>query len=526
MMALQQQQQAQAQQQQMMQQQAQMQSAPQYYQQQPPNPNMPPSAYQQAQQGGYQHQQQQQQNQAPLELTPPPADQIPTNCLWVGYPAHSLGEEDMKPIFAQFGPIDSVKNLPQKNCMFVYMSDKIDAWKCVNTLAQRPVLVRGMSFKVGWGRDSGGGYSQGGRQDHSNIQLSAPTSSLWIGNVNMDMTENDLRDVFAQFGRIESVRLIMPRKCAFITFSSVDEATRAIEARQGYNLKGSHIKLNYGHGSQNNNNNNNRDGGSSYHRPDPMAEARLAPVAEVPPPSDPEAKHLIDELAGFVQRLGLAFEEKVKDMQKGNPRFEFLFGSSGAEYFQWKKYDLNEKEHMATSHLAPWQKASAQRSTGPARSVPDPNAVALSTLEQSELSTLIQTLQPTQDSIKAAKDWIMARAKLCNDIVAALKSQLATLNGFEPRLHVMYLVNDVLLHSSKAPMDFFAPALQRSLFELCQLACDDRVASPEQKQKIIDLVGIWGAKNFYPKDFLDDIKQKLESNSATKKLKTDPFGYN
>jgi hypothetical protein len=85
-------------------------------------------------------------------------------------------------------------------------------------------------------------------------------------------------------------------------------------------------------------------------------------------------------------------------------------------------------------------------------------------------------LQPTQESIRDAKDWIMARARLSSDIVSVFKSKIAELPAFAPRLHLLYLVNDVLLHSGRAPQDYFGPALQRHLSDLCIAACDPQFA--------------------------------------------------
>jgi hypothetical protein len=79
-----------------------------------------------------------------------------------------------------------------------------------------------------------------------------------------------------------------------------------------------------------------------------FAEARLAPVAEAPPPADPALAQAIDTLARFVNRLGLTFEELVRDQQARNPKYSFLTGGAGSDYYEWRKYDLKVRYSKET----------------------------------------------------------------------------------------------------------------------------------------------------------------------------------
>lgn len=54
-----------------------------------------------------------------------------------------------------------------------------------------------------------------------------PTRSLWIGNIDMSVSEDDLRQMFSPYGAIESLRLLSEKECAFINFVSLDDAVRA-----------------------------------------------------------------------------------------------------------------------------------------------------------------------------------------------------------------------------------------------------------------------------------------------------------
>lgn len=55
----------------------------------------------------------------------------------------------------------------------------------------------------------------------------APTRSLWLGNIDPSLTTQDLNCIFSPFGAIESVRILPDRECAFVNFTSLEDALRA-----------------------------------------------------------------------------------------------------------------------------------------------------------------------------------------------------------------------------------------------------------------------------------------------------------
>ncbi len=228
------------------------------------------------------------------ELVPPPPEQISTNCLWVGYPAQSISEDELRPVFAQFGPIDNIRAIVQKNCAFVTFQDRQSAWMCINTLQRSPVTIRGFTFRLGWGKPTDQmGAPAGGS---AGLPMASPSNCLWLGSVNFDLSEDELYGPFSRFGTIENIRLLPAKKCAFITFSNVAEAELALREMQGQAIRGERLKINFGHG------------GTAVKKDE---ETRLAPVPEVGPPNNRDVAMVIEQLAAFVHRLGVAFEEKV-----------------------------------------------------------------------------------------------------------------------------------------------------------------------------------------------------------------------
>lgn len=64
-------------------------------------------------------------------------------------------------------------------------------------------------------------------------------AKLFVGNLSFQATEEDLRELFAQAGTVETVRIITdqftgrPRGFGFVEMATKEEATRAIEMLNG-----------------------------------------------------------------------------------------------------------------------------------------------------------------------------------------------------------------------------------------------------------------------------------------------------
>ena len=73
--------------------------------------------------------------------------------------------------------------------------------------------------------------------------------NIYIGNLSESMTEEKLKGLFAEFGKIESVKVIKDRFSGrakgfgFIEMPSNSEADQAIKALNGNRIDGNHIKV-------------------------------------------------------------------------------------------------------------------------------------------------------------------------------------------------------------------------------------------------------------------------------------------
>jgi cold-inducible RNA-binding protein len=76
------------------------------------------------------------------------------------------------------------------------------------------------------------------------------STKLFVGNLDFNVTENDLHDAFAAHGSVVEANLMMdratgrPRGFGFVTMSSPEEAQKAIDGLNGKQLGGRALTVN------------------------------------------------------------------------------------------------------------------------------------------------------------------------------------------------------------------------------------------------------------------------------------------
>tara|TARA_B100000029_G_scaffold93594_1_gene83648 strand:- start:50 stop:298 length:249 start_codon:yes stop_codon:yes gene_type:complete len=74
--------------------------------------------------------------------------------------------------------------------------------------------------------------------------------NVYVGNLNYDLSEDDLKQAFEEFGEVTSAKIISDRYSGrskgfgFVEMSSDDEAKAAIEALSGKELQGRTMVVN------------------------------------------------------------------------------------------------------------------------------------------------------------------------------------------------------------------------------------------------------------------------------------------
>lgn len=124
-----------------------------------------------------------------------------------------------------------------------------------NMLINRPLNERNTSVdlspeleKAVTGVKSPQNYSS--PQTASNLPT-VESRSLWLGNVDPTVTEEEIRLVFEHFGLIENVRLLPAKECAFVNYFDLESAIRARLLMQGKPLGNMILRIGFGKISEN-----------------------------------------------------------------------------------------------------------------------------------------------------------------------------------------------------------------------------------------------------------------------------------
>ncbi|MFO8062527.1 MAG: RNA-binding protein [bacterium] len=68
-------------------------------------------------------------------------------------------------------------------------------------------------------------------------------SKMYVGNLNYSVSESELRDLFAEHGNVESVKIIEGRGFGFVEMSAKEEMDAAMEALNGQDFKGRTLRI-------------------------------------------------------------------------------------------------------------------------------------------------------------------------------------------------------------------------------------------------------------------------------------------
>ena len=155
--------------------------------------------------------------------------------LFVGQVPKTMMEDDIRPMFAEFGEVLDVSIIRDKTngnhrgCAFVTFSDAKPANDAIEAFHDKktlPKMHNPMQVKPAY--VFGGNRTGSSRRTPSEIKL-------FVGMVPHSASEDDVRDIFIKYGEVEEVYILRDksgdsRGCAFVRYANRDEALSAIEA--------------------------------------------------------------------------------------------------------------------------------------------------------------------------------------------------------------------------------------------------------------------------------------------------------
>jgi RNA recognition motif-containing protein len=123
------------------------------------------------------------------------------------------------------GLLHHIRYIPDKHICFVTFIDPTAAASFYALSNLQGLMIHNRRLKIGWGKHSGG------LPPAIALAVSGGASrNVYIGNLDETWTEERLRQDFSEFGEIELVNALREKSCAFVNFTNIANAIKAIEA--------------------------------------------------------------------------------------------------------------------------------------------------------------------------------------------------------------------------------------------------------------------------------------------------------
>lgn len=138
------------------------------------------------------------------------------------------------------GLLHHIRYIPDKHICFVTFIDPSAAANFFLLSSNQGLMIHNRRLKVGWGKHSGA------LPPAIALAVSGGASrNVYIGNIDESWSEDRLRQDFAEYGEIELVNALREKSCAFVNFTNIANAIKAIEAIRGKD-EYKRFKINFG----------------------------------------------------------------------------------------------------------------------------------------------------------------------------------------------------------------------------------------------------------------------------------------
>ncbi|RUS33591.1 hypothetical protein BC938DRAFT_470972, partial [Jimgerdemannia flammicorona] len=137
------------------------------------------------------------------------------------------------------GILHHIRYMPEKHIAFVTFVDPLAAANFYHQATYQGILIKNRRLKVGWGKPSALPSAV-----LAAVQTGA-SRNVYLGNIDPHITEDKLREDFAEYGEIELVNTLKEKNCGFVNFTSISSAMKAIDgirAKEEYKK----YRINYG----------------------------------------------------------------------------------------------------------------------------------------------------------------------------------------------------------------------------------------------------------------------------------------
>ena len=121
----------------------------------------------------------------------------------------------------RFGPLESIRVLPEKSCVFLSFLEGATAAAFHANVTIKKLSLHGQELKIGWGKPS-----PVPSQVALAISQSNASRNVYLGGLDDGTTEEQLRDDLSRFGLIDQVKIVRDKNIGFVHFLSISVATK------------------------------------------------------------------------------------------------------------------------------------------------------------------------------------------------------------------------------------------------------------------------------------------------------------
>ncbi|KAI1976413.1 hypothetical protein LOZ51_006443 [Ophidiomyces ophidiicola] len=138
------------------------------------------------------------------------------------------------------GLLHHIRYIPDKHICFVTFIDPTSAASFYALSNLQGLMIHNRRLKIGWGKHSGA------LPPAIALAVSGGASrNVYIGNLDESWSEDRLRQDFSTYGEIELVNTLREKSCAFVNFTNIANAIKAIEGMRGRE-EYKRFKINFG----------------------------------------------------------------------------------------------------------------------------------------------------------------------------------------------------------------------------------------------------------------------------------------
>jgi len=163
----------------------------------------------------------------------------PSPRIWLGNIAPTATSKTLQAVLGRFGSLTDAAVFPARigplGYAFVKFEALEDAVRALETLNNTvvPPLSGSKQLKMRYKPAASGPAGREESMNDSTKSSTMPSRHLWLGNITQKPTEDIIFQAFSKFGRMESARVFPAKAYAFVNFSDINAAVRAMAEMEG-----------------------------------------------------------------------------------------------------------------------------------------------------------------------------------------------------------------------------------------------------------------------------------------------------